>query len=250
MAEQVESDDLRERLENLEVLILAILWVSNAFLNDPFQLRPERRNARGGGSCKIMANHTKSWPWKCLLRMRESGFQSPRLVPLWKGLIWLDGAWECLIGLCPPTPKPRSIHFFSEMDRIRFRRVRFQTQRSVSFLVLTELGKRTQRAPLSPFIICVPKQTHRVLRRTHQVCHRTQWNLSSTALSKQYSTRFLSSEVHSSPPVEISVPLENTKSPHPESPGKLLENYNLAHPGLSWKVPKILKKNTEKVLKV
>ena len=26
-------------------------------------------------------------------------------------------------------------------------------------------------------------------------------------------------------------PLENTKSPHPENPGKLLKTYNLAHPG-------------------
>ena len=28
-----------------------------------------------------------------------------------------------------------------------------------------------------------------------------------------------------------SFPLENTKSPHPENPAKLLKNYNLAHPG-------------------
>ena len=41
-------------------------------------------------------------------------------------------------------------------------------------------------------IICVPKRTQRVFRRTHRVCRRTQWVLfSETVLSKQYSARFL-----------------------------------------------------------
>ena len=40
-----------------------------------------------------------------------------------------------------------------------------------------------------------------------------------------------------------SFPLENTKSPHPENPGKLLKNYNLAHPGAVLKI-------AEKLLKI
>ena len=42
--------------------------------------------------------------------------------------------------------------------------------------------------------------------------------------------------------LDHSFPLENTKSPHPENPGNLLKNYNLAHPGT---IPEI----TEKLLK-
>ena len=40
-------------------------------------------------------------------------------------------------------------------------------------------------------------------------------------------------------------PLENTKSPHPENPGKLLKNYNLAHPGTVLKIAGKLLKNTK-----
>ena len=55
-------------------------------------------------------------------------------------------------------------------------------------------GRGTQRVPLTLFkkFICAPKQTHRVFPRTHRVCRRTQWVLSSeTLLSKQYSACFL-----------------------------------------------------------
>ena len=49
-----------------------------------------------------------------------------------------------------------------------------------------------------------------------------------------------------------SVPLENTKSPHPENPGKLLKNYKLAQPGTVLKITENLLRNyesTEKYLK-
>ena len=41
-------------------------------------------------------------------------------------------------------------------------------------------------------------------------------------------------------------PLENTKSPHPENPEKLLKNYNLAHPGTILKITEKLLKNYKK----
>ena len=44
-----------------------------------------------------------------------------------------------------------------------------------------------------------------------------------------------------------SFPLENTKSPHPENPRKLLKNYNLAHPRT---VPKITAQLPPKLLKL
>ena len=79
----------------------------------------------------------------------------------------------------------------SETGRIRFRRAQFQTPSSVSFLVLTEFRGESSVSSFQP-IICVPKQTHRVFRRTHQVCWRTRWVLSSEiVLSKHYSARVL-----------------------------------------------------------
>ena len=63
--------------------------------------------------------------------------------------------------------------FWSETGRIRFRRVRFQTPNSVSFLGLTEFRGANSVSSSQP-IICVPKRTHRVSRRTHRVCPRTQ----------------------------------------------------------------------------
>ena len=45
--------------------------------------------------------------------------------------------------------------------------------------------------------------------------------------------------------------IENTKSPHPENPEKLLKNYNLAHPRTVLKITEKLLKNyesTEKLL--
>ena len=82
----------------------------------------------------------------------------------------------------------------SETGRIRFRsfrRARFQTPSSVSFFGLTEFRAESSASSSQP-IICVPKRTYRVLRRTHRVCPRTRWVPSSeTVLSKQYSARFL-----------------------------------------------------------
>ena len=79
----------------------------------------------------------------------------------------------------------------SETGRIRFRGVRFQTPNSVSFSGLTEFRGANSVSSSQP-IICVPKRTHRVFRRTHRVCPKTQTALSSeTVLSKQYSARFL-----------------------------------------------------------
>ena len=57
----------------------------------------------------------------------------------------------------------------SETRRRRFRRARFQTTNSVSFLVLTEFQGENSVSSSQP-IICVPKRTHRVFRRTHRVC--------------------------------------------------------------------------------
>ena len=39
-----------------------------------------------------------------------------------------------------------------------------------------------------------------------------------------------------------SFPLDNTKSPHPENPDKLLKNYNLAHPNPVLKITEKLPK--------
>ena len=70
---------------------------------------------------------------------------------------------------------------FSETGRIRFRRVRFQTPNSVSFLGLTEFRGANSVSSSRP-IICVPKRTHRVFRGTHRVCRRTQWGSVSSLL--------------------------------------------------------------------
>ena len=45
-------------------------------------------------------------------------------------------------------------------------------------------------------------------------------------------------------------PLENTKSPHPENPEKLLKNYNLAHPRTALKITEKLLKNYRKIAKI
>ena len=57
----------------------------------------------------------------------------------------------------------------SETGRIRFRSVRFQTLSSVSFLGLAEFRGANSVSSSRP-IICVPKRTHQVFRRTHRVC--------------------------------------------------------------------------------
>ena len=70
---------------------------------------------------------------------------------------------------------------YSETGRIRFRGVRFRTPNSVSFLGLTEFRGANSASSSQP-IICVPKRTHRVFRRTHRVCPRTQWGSLSSLL--------------------------------------------------------------------
>ena len=50
-----------------------------------------------------------------------------------------------------------------------FKRVRFQTPNSASFLGLTEFRGANSVSSSQP-IICVPKRTHRAFRRTHRVC--------------------------------------------------------------------------------
>ena len=99
-----------------------------------------------------------------------------------RGEVWQQTAKKSEADSPPPK---------SETGRIRFRRVRFQTPNSVSFLGLIEFGGANSVSSFQP-IICVPKRTHRVSRRTHRVCRRTQWVLSSEkVLSKQYSARSL-----------------------------------------------------------
>ena len=63
--------------------------------------------------------------------------------------------------------------FDSETGRIRFRGVRFQTPSSVSFLAFTEFRGASSVSSSRP-VICVPKRTHRVFRRTQRVCRKTQ----------------------------------------------------------------------------
>ena len=59
------------------------------------------------------------------------------------------------------------------------------------FWTSPSFGERAQWVPLSLFV-CGPKWTHWASRRTHRVCRRTQWVLSSkTVLSKRDSARFL-----------------------------------------------------------
>ena len=86
----------------------------------------------------------------------------------------------------------------SETGRMRFRRGWFQMDNTVSestvsntaqwpFWFSLSAGKRDQWVPCSLILLlCVPKRTHQVFRRTHGVWHRTEWVLSSeTVLSKQ-----------------------------------------------------------------
>ena len=69
----------------------------------------------------------------------------------------------------------------SEAGRVRFRGARFQTPNSVSFSGLTEFRGANSVNSSQP-IICVPKRTHRVFRRTHRVCPKTQWGSVSSLL--------------------------------------------------------------------
>ena len=63
--------------------------------------------------------------------------------------------------------------YCSETGRIWLRRARFQAPSSVRVLALTEFRGENSVSSSQP-IICVPKQTHRALRRTHRVCPKTQ----------------------------------------------------------------------------
>ena len=114
----------------------------------------------------------------------------------WRGR--LPGKWghtstavsqtmRLLAGMSPkvfPPPK-KSWNFKLATGQIRFRRavlwVRFQTPNSVSFLALTEFREENSVSSSQP-IICVPKRTHRVFRRTHRVCPKIQWGSVSSLL--------------------------------------------------------------------
>ena len=74
------------------------------------------------------------------------------------------GFWGRFLGRGSPHRKKR---------KILFRRVRFQTPNSVSFSGLTEFRGANSVSSSQP-IICVQTRTHRVFRRTHRVCPRTQ----------------------------------------------------------------------------
>ena len=81
------------------------------------------------------------------------------------------------------TTERRMISPWLENGRVRFRRVRFQTLSSLSFLALAEFQGESSVSSSRP-TTCVPKRTHRVLCRPHRVC------ADGTALLKQYSARF------------------------------------------------------------
>ena len=61
----------------------------------------------------------------------------------------------------------------SETGRIRFREYGFKHRTQWEFSGLTEFWGASSVSSFQPFI-CVPKRTHRVFRRTHRVCPRTQ----------------------------------------------------------------------------
>ena len=67
------------------------------------------------------------------------------------------------------------------------------------------------------------------------------WN-QARSVSVSLSLSFLATALSVAQIRDPSFPLENTKSPRPENPGKLLKNYNLAHPEPVLKI-------TEKLLK-
>ena len=73
------------------------------------------------------------------------------------------------------------ISLFPEAGRLRFRRARFQTPNSVSFFALAEFWGRSSVSSFRP-IICAPKRAHRVFRRTHWVCPKSQWGSVSSLL--------------------------------------------------------------------
>ena len=83
----------------------------------------------------------------------------------------------------------------SETGRIRFRRVRFQTPSSVSFLALTEFRGENSVSSSQP-IICVIKRTHRDFSQNSPsfetvLPQNSVSSPSETVLSKLYSARFL-----------------------------------------------------------
>ena len=115
-----------------------------------------------------------------------------RVIP-WKCLSFLDISRAQNPSKITKNNSQGIIFVIISCQRVRFRGVRFQTTNSVSFFGLTEFRGANSVSSSRP-IICVQKRTHRVFRRTHWVCPKTQaqWVLfSETVLSKQYSARFL-----------------------------------------------------------
>ena len=74
----------------------------------------------------------------------------------------------------------------SETGRIRFRRVRFQTPNSVSFLGLTEFRGANSVSSAQP-IICVPKRTHRVFSQNSPSLPQNSVRLGEFTPPEQYS---------------------------------------------------------------
>ena len=66
----------------------------------------------------------------------------------------------------------------SEMGRMRSRRARFQTPSSVSCSALIELWRQGSVSSSRP-TTCVPQRTHRAVCRSHRLCRRPLWVLSS-----------------------------------------------------------------------
>ena len=87
----------------------------------------------------------------------------------------------CIADLQQRTQESCSSAVNGEIGRIRFRGVRFQTPNSVSFFGLAEFRGANSVSSSQP-IICVQTWTHRVSRRTHRVCPKTQWGSVSSLL--------------------------------------------------------------------
>ena len=80
----------------------------------------------------------------------------------------------------------KSCRYNSETGRIRFRRARFQTPNSVSFLGVTEFCGAKSVSSSRP-IICAPKRTHRVFSQNSPSLPQNSVRLSEFTSPKQYS---------------------------------------------------------------
>ena len=76
--------------------------------------------------------------------------------------------------------------YISETSRIRFRRARFQTPNSMSFLALTEFQGESPVSSSQPFL-CVPKRTHRVFLQNSPSLPQNSVRLREFSSPKQYS---------------------------------------------------------------